>query len=270
MEKPVYNGFMVVTSGSIKETMSKNIQEISKSDLVGMKGIGLNSFFQKNWGLLIHDFWNQMEIAELAQGVLKQRAKWQHFPVLYEYYALGCPLYAYRCAENQDKYFDMVQKYDLLIAESFPRLETEMKGIFETLQYPENIRKKKYFGGPGFVIQNQKSTHEPHFDQDEAVLISKARFPKERVMFTLVAMVQKPTRGGRLMVWDREPQAEDTEQSLKEFCEITPPYFVDYQEGDLLILDGMKLHLIEPCQGERITAVLHYLKSPLGPWEYWF
>jgi hypothetical protein len=57
---------------------------------------------------------------------------------------------------------------------------------------------------------------------------------------------------------------------LKEYCKNHPAHYVDYQEGDLLLLDAMNLHLIEPCEGERITVVLHYLKSPLGPWEYWF
>lgn len=246
------------------------IREITTSQLANLKGQGFDRIFQETGALLIRGFWNAEENKKLAKGILAFREEWRHFPGFYDYSALGCPLYAYRCAEKQDEYFEDIKRDDRLIQEHFPRLEPALRELFETLQFPEKIRKKKHFGGPGFVIQNEKSTHEAHFDQDEAVLISRAKFPGQKVMFTLVGMIQRPERGGRLMLWDREPQPQDTEEGIKQYCRSHPPRYVDYREGDLLLLNGMKLHLIEPCHGERITVVLHFLKNPLGQWEYWF
>jgi hypothetical protein len=87
-------------------------------------------------------------------------------------------------------------------------------------------------------------------------------------------MLQKPERGGGLHIWDisYNPMHKEEEIITRTSAPDAPSLLIDYQVGDLLMINAFKLHQIQPFEGEidRICLTFHVARHPGGGWYTWF
>jgi len=243
---------------------------IDKRELPEWLGKGVAEVFSNRLGLLIRDYWDEEARSRLVATTLANRDKWLQFGGKLNYSALGNALYGFRANQDIDEYHASARQSDQMMATLFPDLERSMVDPFQNLVAPAAVRKRKGFCGPGIVIQNEASEHYPHFDVNEGLGEVYHRFPMGEILFTMVGMLQKPPGGGRLFLWDQtyEPTKDYLQQVKVDASQ--PDFELDYPEGSLAILNGMKLHEIEASRGQRITVNCHFMRRADDTWSYWF
>jgi hypothetical protein len=132
-------------------------------------------------------------------------------------------------------------------------------------------RPRPGFCGPGVHVfpAGEKVAREGgvvHFDTEGLSPLHRERMARA---LTLVIMLQPPTRGGGLRVWDVRYRGRDaaTAAELRR-----PSARLLYRTGDALLLDSYRLHQIQgfPGQRDRISLTLHGVEVDADVWETWF
>ena len=245
-------------------------KKISKNEIPSLLGKGLRSIVNSEGGLLIQEYWDRNQREAMLKKLYAKKTQWQFYPGHYKYHSFGNALYGYRSRQQIDDYFRSAPESLRLVRESFPDLEEEMRHPIKILEHPSEVSLRDGHAGPGFIIQDDESTHSPHFDLNEALLPLLTLFPRDDLIYTAVGMLKKPDSGGRLHIWNRSYDFTLPYEAQIDASGAKPDWTIDYPEGGLLIVNGLLLHEIEASQGERISVNGHFLRTKAGGWTYWF
>jgi hypothetical protein len=243
--------------------------EIEATDLSKNKKVLIEESLDSSLGILIRNFWSPAEVRQIYQTASSQRSDWQHFEGGLNYSTLGNPLFCHRAIKQVDDYSRNVEANDKKMAALFPDLEHKMVNGFSSLTKSHHILRRIDHSGVSVMIQTDRSEHHPHFDLNELLVMIQNRKQSSPLIATAVGMIKKPASGGRLLLWN---QVYDF---AKDYVSQTQaprpgPAVVDSNEGDLVLVNGLRLHEIEACNSERMTVNLHFAKSGPDLWEYWF
>lgn len=266
------------------------IREIDAAELPALAGASLRSALAGGRALLVHGLWSADACAQMAARVLAERERWRHFPGFLNYAALGCPYYCYQQGGTASQYFDDIGESDAHIAALFPGLEAKIRGFMADLEAPRQVTRQPGFGGPGFVIMDEGSSHAPHFDLNSALVgIGEGggakpdrlevirrlaalieRFGAEDLIFTMVGMIALPRTGGRTLVWEQLFNFQEDYRAQAAKGRVEDASVASYRPGSVMLLNGLALHQTEACEGERITVTVHFVRTPDDQIAYWF
>jgi hypothetical protein len=106
----------------------------------------------------------------------------------------------------------------------------------------------------------------PHWDVEG---LSPEQLARRRAAITLVVMLQAPSRGGALRLWDAvwdghdEPSPQALRRSTRDARSLP---------GDAVLLSSYRLHQIRPFAGalDRVSVTAHGVEVDAGVWEVWF
>jgi hypothetical protein len=187
-----------------------------------------------------------------------------------EQHCLGRAYYTHLEEDKLDDYFEDAAATDARVEAVVPGLQDFLRAVVARLTDREVTQRERFCGAGVHVFSPGKwvahNGGDVHFDteglDDEG---RAARVPA----LTLVLMLRPAQTGGGLRVWTVLDPGTDV---VTRAMIAKPSELVDYEVGELLILDSYRLHQIQPFQGEtrRISATLHGVERADGSWETWF
>jgi hypothetical protein len=185
-------------------------------------------------------------------------------------YTLGRAWYTHLEEDREDEYFDGAQASDACVERVIPGFQSRILAIAADL-VGGPVAQREGWCGPGvhiFPAGSHVAQHggDPHFDTEG---LSEAQLAARPPALTLVIMLQPPSAGGGVSVWDSVYAGEDFPDrgvAAEARCEI-----VDYKVGELAVIDSYRLHQILPFEGDvdRISATVHLVQDR-GAWLAWF
>ncbi len=224
-------------------------------------------------GLRVRGYFDPTTCARWSAGVLAARAEWTP-DFGGEQFSLGRAWYTHLEQARARAYFADAAASDARVERHAPGLQSAMRAALAALVGAE-VRPRRGWCGAGVHVfpPHEKVAREGgvvHFDVEGLTAHQLAR---RTPGLSLVAMLQPPTEGGGLCVWDLlydgddGPDVED-EETLAE----ADACLAQYQLGDLLVFDAYRLHQIQPFGGARarISATLHGARIDDAAWEAWF
>lgn len=204
-----------------------------------------------------------------ARRVLGARRRWtKDFGG--EQHALGRAFYTHLETERAGLYFGRVAASDALVERVVPGLQRWTRELFADIAGGV-ARQRPGFAGAGVHIfepgsKVARSGGVVHFDVEGLAPLHRTR--RARAL-SLVVMLQPPTWGGGLRVWDAlyagsEQPSDDALGSRA----VT----LRYGAGDALMMSSYRLHQIRPFRGasERVSITLHGVEVDRGVFETWF
>jgi hypothetical protein len=209
------------------------------------------------------------DCARWTHGVLAARDHWTH-DFGGEQFTLGHAFYTHFEEGKSAVYFAEPAASDARVEAHVPGLQRAMLD-FVARAVRGCVRGRRGWCGPGVHIFPPGGPVASrggivHFDTEGLA----SRHTEQRLAaITLVTILQAPTEGGGLRVWDARYEGRDhpTEVELA-----APSAIVPYRAGDAILIDSYRLHQIQPFRGaaERISAAVHAAKLDEGLWEAWF
>lgn len=204
-----------------------------------------------------------------ADEVVRRRGSWTA-DFGGEQFAFGRAFYTHLETGRAADYFRDARRSDELVEAALPGMQARVRDLFATL-VGGRTRPRPGFCGPGVHVfpAGEKVAREGgvvHFDTEGLSPLHRER--RARAL-TLVIMLQPPTRGGGLRVWDVRYHGRD-EATAAELRR--PSVRLLYRAGDALLLDSYRLHQIQgfPGRRDRISLTLHGVEVDADVWETWF
>jgi hypothetical protein len=186
-----------------------------------------------------------------------------------EQFSLGRAFYTHLEQGKSSEYFKDAQKSDARVERYAPGLQGAMRALATRLTGGE-VRPRHGWCGPGihvFPAGGHVAAHGGvvHFDHEG---LTHHHVARHAPALSLVCMLQPPTSGGGLRVWDVVYDGPDTEEDEADAASV----LAVYEAGDLVAIDSYRLHQIQPFQGDadRISATIHLAQIDAGHWESWF
>lgn len=225
--------------------------------------------------LAVEDFLSPDECAEILRGVYVLEPYWRSGT--YEGDSiLGRSWYT--AIDNREvmDYFDEAPAFNRLIQDTFPELIEKIMAFARTMTNQEEVQVRPGWAGPGFTIFRPPScTAETggscHIDYDG---LSKRMVdvPEGLEMFSVMIPISMPEDAAGLYVW---PEVYQRFQHKRYFNEIEDPegerFTVPYSVGKLICIHSLRIHQIEPFNGDidRVVITFHLGKLD-GKWNLWF
>ena len=209
------------------------------------------------------------ECREAATAVMRCRPTWTA-DFGGEQYALGQAFYTHLETGRTRDYFANARTSDALVEAALPGMQARIRGLFARLA-GGRARARAGFCGPGVHVfpAGEKVAREGgvlHFDTEG---LSPLHLERRARALTLVLMLQPPTRGGGLRIWNVRYHGRDvpTPTDLRQTSTLTR-----YRAGDALLLESYRLHQIEGFSGarDRISLTVHGVEVDTDVWETWF
>jgi hypothetical protein len=228
------------------------------------------SVLDAHLGVRVPGFLPPAECAALARRVYAGRPFWiSDFDGVQ--FSLGRAWYTHLEQDREDEYFANARTSDAVVERMLPGLQGRLCEAISTLVGAPAVKREGWCG-PGVHIfpAGEWLSHnggDVHFDNEG---LSDEQCARRSRALTLVLMLQPPESGGALRLWDVTFAGSDdvSERELQ-----SPRADVDYQVGELLVLDSYRLHQIQPFTGtrDRISATAHAALDESGSrWEVWF
>ena len=219
--------------------------------------------------------------ARWAAGVRGARADWvSDFDG--SQFSLGRAWYTHLEQDRAADYFANASASDATVQRACPGLQEAMRELAARVVGAPVVARPGWCG-PGvhvFPAGGEVATRggEIHFDTEG---LTPAHVAERAPALTLVLMLQPPSAGGGLKVWDELYDGEvakgfeaadgaDDDEDDDESAE-RPPTTCAYEAGTLLVIDSYRLHQIQAFAGavDRISATIHAAFVG-GVWETWF
>lgn len=209
------------------------------------------------------------ECREAAAAVLRRRPSWTA-DFGGEQYALGQAFYTHLETGRTRDYFANARASDACVESALPGMQTRVRDLFARLA-GGRARPRPGFCGPGVHVfpAGEKVAREGgvrHFDTEG---LSPLHLERHARALTLVLMLQPPTHGGGLHIWNVRYHGRDapTRTDLRR-----PSARTSYRAGDVLLLESYRLHQIESFTGtrDRISLTVHGVEVDTDVWETWF
>jgi hypothetical protein len=184
-------------------------------------------------------------------------------------FSFGQAYYPHLEAGTTDEYFQKVPNSDEQFNQTLPGLQ-EMAMKFLSSIVGGYVQQRDGWSGPGIHIfpangYAANNAGEVHFDLDgisdsDRIALSPA--------ITMILMLQPPTSGGGLKVWNTKYSGRTADElALDEI----PSTIVEYGIGDLVFINSYTLHQIQPFQSQcdRISLTVHSVYNG-ECWDCWF
>lgn len=206
--------------------------------------------------------------AKWAAGVRAARSEWvTDFGGAQ--FSLGRAWYTHLEQGRAGDYFAKAACSDALVERACPSLQETMRGLVSRAVGAPAIARAGWCG-PGVHVFPAgalvaKRGGDIHFDTEG---LTPAQVSERAPALTIVLMLEPPSSGGGLRVWDVTYSGSDAyeDEDLER-----PHATCTYAAGDLLLIDSYRLHQIQPFEGsvDRISATCH-AAFVAGQWESWF
>jgi hypothetical protein len=206
--------------------------------------------------------------ARWAEGVRSAREEWvTDFGGAQ--FSLGRAWYTHLEQGRAGDYFAASAASDRTVEGACPGLQDAMRALASRIVGAPVVTRPGWCG-PGVHIFPAKALvatrgGDVHFDTEG---LTPAHASEHAPALTLVLMLEPPTRGGGLRVWDLTYSGSDAyeDEDLER-----PHVTCVYGPGDLVVIDSYRLHQIQPFEGavDRISATCH-AAYVAGQWETWF
>ena len=184
-------------------------------------------------------------------------------------FTLGRAWYTHFEEGREQEYFSKAVVSDATMRRAVPGLQERMLALVARLVDARVVLREGWCG-PGVHIfpaggEVARRGGEVHFDTEGLL---ERQIERRQPAFTFVVMLQRPEVGGGLRVWDRTYEGDDCPPKPGPSV---PVARVEYELGELVVIDSYRLHQILPFHGaaDRITATVHAV-CEAGVWEAWF
>lgn len=222
--------------------------------------------------IVFSEFLAQDELQNIVHTIYDQRQLWT--PAYGgEQFSFGQVWYSYQETGRESEYFQLAEESNLLLENHLPGLYGKILDFIRSVQQNEPVTIRDKWAGPGLVIfpahgHCAEAGGDAHFDW--AGLTQDQLNDHYAEAYSFIAMIQKPEKGGGLRVWglrykpgdevDPDTPSPDEESIL-----------LDYQVGDMVVIDSFKMHAIQSFEGntDRISLTFHIAKEH-GIWHVWF
>lgn len=223
---------------------------------------------QENLAIKVVGWWPAADCERAAAAVLAAR---DHWTSAFEgvQFSLGRAWYTHLERNRTELYFRRAAHSDEVVERFLPGMQRRMMELYRILT-GQPVKKRAGWCGAGVHVFPagewlSENGGEIHFDVEG---LTNHQIRDRVPALTAVLMLQPPTDGGGLRVWD---------QLYEDSDEITPAMLVKsavtipYGAGDLILIDSYRLHQIQPFIGEldRLSITCHAAYDGLA-WETWF
>jgi hypothetical protein len=181
-------------------------------------------------------------------------------------WTLGRAWYTHLEEGAADDYFAAAAESDARVERFLPGMQSLMLALLSEVVGAAMTRRPGWCG-PGvhiFPAGGWLAQHggDIHFDI-EGLDERQRRAPA----LSAILMLQPPSAGGGLRVWDERYDGRDEVPDADE----RPSEIAGYEAGELIVIDSNRLHQIQPFTGEldRISITAHALQAD-GRWQSWF
>jgi hypothetical protein len=208
------------------------------------------------------------ECTDYVDRVYRARGEWvANFDG--QQFTLGRAWYTHLEEGREHEYFSNAGASDAAMTRTVAGLQERMLAKVADLVGGPVVRREGWCG-PGVHIfpaggEVARRGGEVHFDTEG---LREAQIAQRVPALTFVLMLQPPEVGGGLRVWDRTYEGDDFPRKPDPSV---PVARVEYELGELVVIDSYRLHQILPFRGgaDRVTATVHAACE--GPvWEAWF
>lgn len=186
-----------------------------------------------------------------------------------EQFCLGRAWYTHYETGRSAEYFAGAQASDALVEAHLPGFQAELVAAARRL-LGAPVRPRSGWCGAGVHVfpageQVARRGGVVHFDTEG---LGARQIASRRRALTLLLMLGAPEQGGELALWDRLYSGEDHVEPEARGARV----LAAYGPGDLLVIDSLRLHQIQPFGGsrDRVSATLHVAEVDAGSWEAWF
>jgi hypothetical protein len=209
------------------------------------------------------------QAAEWAAAVARAREDWTH-DFDGEQFTLGRAFYTHYETDRSDDYFAHAADSDAKVERALPGMQAKMRELAAVVT-GGNVTARRDWCGPGVHIfpaggEVARKGGVVHFDTEG---LSDRHARDKRPALTIVLMLQEPSAGGGLKLWDVRFRGRDdpTEMELARASVVG-----QYGAGGVLVIDSYRLHQIQPFEGDkdRISITVHAAEVDDGVWETWF
>lgn len=204
-----------------------------------------------------------------VRGVKRARRDW-NADFRGEQYALGRAFYTHYETGQSALYFRDAARSDARVERALPGMQAFTRDLFARMT-GGSARQRRDFCGPGVHVfpagENvARRGGVVHYDVEG---LSPLHIERRHAALSLVIMLQPPSWGGGLRLWDatwhgaEEPDEED----------LARPFVTHrYEAGEALLMESYRLHQIRPFRGalDRISITLHAVEVDRGQWDTWF
>lgn len=187
-----------------------------------------------------------------------------------EQFALGRAFYTHYETGRSEVYFRDAAQSNALVERVLPGMQDVIRTLFARM-VGGNARLRRGFCGPGVhVFPARENVSQKggvvHYDVEG---LSPLHIQRRSPAMSLVVMLQPPTWGGGLRVWNAMWHGADEPDDE----EIAGPHVTHrYATGEALLMESHRLHQIRPFRGkfDRISITLHAVEVDRGQWDTWF
>lgn len=187
-------------------------------------------------------------------------------------YTLGRAWYTDLEQDREDDYFEKAIASDELVERVAPGLQQRMYDLIGTVigQY---VDQREGWCGPGVHVfpplgDVGQRGGDVHFDTEG---LTEEQIAARAPAISCILMLQPAESGGGLRVWDQLYAGEVRP-------DMPPPTVkaatINYQTGDLVVIDSYRLHQIQAFGGplERISITAHAVRTGADGerWDVWF
>lgn len=238
--------------------------------LAGSGVAGALEALAKNAAVVLEQYFTPEQCATWAVGVHRAREAWTH-DFGGEQFSLGRAFYTHYEEGKSALYFDDARASDERVERCVPGLQRTMLSLVAEATGGGRVVPRRGWCGPGVHVfpPGQPVSLRggvAHFDTEG---LPARHVAASRAAITFVAMLDAPSSGGGLKVWDVRYAGHDhpTEVELAASSAVVPA-----RVGDVTLIDSYRLHQIQPFGGaaERISVTVHAAETDAGTWETWF
>lgn len=198
-------------------------------------------------------------------NIMKARRSWTR-DFHGDQFSLGRAWYTHLETDREEEYLDHAAASDALVQRVLPGLQDHLIQLVANMVGAPVVRRPGWCGPgvhifPAGGVLAQRGG-EVHFDAEG---LSEEQCNQHAPALSAVLMLQAPTSGGALRLWDAtygDPEAAPANGPFDD---------VDYRVGDLALFSSHRLHQIQAFGGalDRVSMTAHTVLDE-GRWECWF
>jgi hypothetical protein len=213
--------------------------------------------------------WAASECGDLASRVGAARSAWtEDFGG--EQFSLGRAFYTHLETGRAAEYFASVAEADARVESLLPGVQARVRALYAAM-VGGRARQRVGFCGPGVHVfpAHGKVAREGGVAHWDVEGMAPEHLARRRRAVSLVLMLQPPTRGGALTLWDATWDGADTPSAAALAAASAP---LRYAAGDVAVFSSYRLHRIRPFAGDldRVSLTVHGVEVDRGVWELWF
>lgn len=224
------------------------------------------------------NFFSARQVTEIVDAFYAAKADWvSGFGG--EQYSLGEAWYHYvetGKGGNPAEYLDRAVLSRQIVERHVPGLHDYILSFMRKLYPDKHAKIRESWAGPGivnFLANNHVARRGGVIHVDTDGLTNTELLDPDFVVYSFVAVLQKPETGGDLRLWNYRFDYDAGEEVLNnpEMLANVKRARIIYEPGNLHMFEGLKAHKIEPFEGEKDRVCLTFhaaLRNNV--WEIWF